>query len=749
MRDPDRFVAVSVYKGMAFVLVTALLLFLLMRRLLGALANREARERQRSEALLSGQNRILEEIVRGASRRAALDSIVLFIEAQSPGMLCSVLLLDDDRVTLRHGAGPSLPAEYIAAVDGSSIGPLAGSCGTAAFTGQPVYVEDIDSDPRWAAYKHLALPHGLRACWSTPIHDAAGAVAGTFAMYYTRPALPSRDQRDLIAVATQLAAIVIARDETERQLRESQGRFDAFMDAAPAIAWVTDEEGRHLYMNKAWGVAFDRDRESFYGRTAADLVPPEVAERIRASDRRVLEDGTPLHVPEDRTAYGNAVHWWNTVKFPFTNAHGQRFIGGVAIDITPRKAMERQLTLLRERLEVVVENLREGLLISDSETGTVHWNPAALRMIGYEDLEQGRRDQERFSELYELSTMDFRVMERRDWPLARVRRGETLLNFDVRVRRRADDWERIFSYSGASVTLAGDDTLAFVTIVDVTGARRKDRELRELAATLEARVAERTTELHEAMLRAEAADRIKSAFLATMSHELRTPLNSIIGFTGILSQGLAGPVNPEQSRQLEMVRTSARHLLALINDVLDISKIEAGQLAVSAEPFALRPLVEQLAASLHPQVERKGLTLTLDLDAAPERLDTDRRRVEQVLLNLLSNAIKFTERGQITVSAVAEPTYRRAPGLRPEPAVRIIVRDTGVGIAERDLAALFQPFRQVDSGLSRQHDGTGLGLSICRRLCDLMGGDIRVTSEYGVGSSFTVILPVNLAPPAV
>ena len=245
----------------------------------------------------------------------------------------------------------------------------------------------------------------------------------------------------------------------------------------------------------------------------------------------------------------------------------------------------------------------------------------------------------------------------------------------------------------------------------------------------------------EKRFRAEEADRIKSSFLATMSHELRTPLNSIIGFTGVVLQELAGPLNPEQAKQLGMVRASARHLLDLINDVLDISKIEAGQLEVRAEPFALADSVESVISSVKPFAERKGLAMAVHLSPELEEMTSDKRRVEQILINLLNNAIKFTERGGVTLTVEAVAAYQPTADTPPVAAVRLCVKDTGLGIKPADLASLFRPFQQLDSELSRRHDGTGLGLAICRRLAELLGGEISVASEWQRGSEFTVIIP--------
>ncbi len=376
----------------------------------------------------------------------------------------------------------------------------------------------------------------------------------------------------------------------------------------------------------------------------------------------------------------------------------------------------------RQFSDTMIESMPGVLYFYDMGGRFLRWNRNFERVSGYSGIE-----------IADMHPLQFFTDEDRPTVEARIDEVFTRGESSVEAPFLAKDGTTIpYMFTGRSVELDGRRCLVGVGI-DISERKAAEAALRELNASLEHKVATRTEELRALLVRAEAADRIKSAFLATMSHELRTPLNSIIGFTGIVLQGMAGPLNPEQTKQLGMVRGSARHLLELINDVLDLSKIEAGQLEVRVEPFDLPESLERVAASVRPQAEKKGLELGVRVAPELRSMTGDRRRVEQVLLNLMNNAIKFTDSGRVTVEAAAD-----AGG-----SLRIRVSDTGIGIKAADLSSLFLPFRQVDSGLSRQHEGTGLGLAICRRLVALMGGEITVSSEWMQGSVFTVRLPLK------
>ncbi|MGD9158500.1 MAG: ATP-binding protein [Desulfobacteraceae bacterium] len=295
------------------------------------------------------------------------------------------------------------------------------------------------------------------------------------------------------------------------------------------------------------------------------------------------------------------------------------------------------------------------------------------------------------------------------------------------------DRENIFAEVNASRTIYLDQPADQVIIRDISERRRAQEELKKAYDQLELKVAERTSELAIAKERAEESDRLKSAFLASMSHELRTPLNSIIGFTGIILQELVGPLNEEQSKQLGMVQDSAHHLLSLINDVLDLSKIEAGQLNVASEKFNIGDIINTVIKTVSPMAEKKGLLLETNISPLTSDIRSDKRRVEQILLNLVNNSIKFTEKGNIKISCESDGEW-----------IITSIKDTGIGIAPEDRNKLFRAFQQIETGLARRFEGTGLGLSICKKLVRLLGGEISAHSNGpGKGSVFTFTLPAG------
>ena len=270
------------------------------------------------------------------------------------------------------------------------------------------------------------------------------------------------------------------------------------------------------------------------------------------------------------------------------------------------------------------------------------------------------------------------------------------------------------------------------SLKNITASRDElDREVAERKQA-EEDVKKYAEQLEQANIHLQEMDSLKSIFLASMSHELRTPLNSIIGYTGLILQGMVGEINEEQREQLATVKRNANHLLNLINDILDISRIEAGKVELSLEEFSLNDAVREVVETLSPAASEKGLEL---LPEVPQdiTLFSDTRRVKQVLVNLVSNAVKFTDQGNVRITA----------RVLEDDNLEIRVIDTGIGIKKEDMYKLFQPFQQMGVSLAMRHKGTGLGLYLTKKLGTILGGDISAKSEYGTGSEFTFTIPLR------
>jgi PAS domain S-box-containing protein len=538
---------------------------------------------------------------------------------------------------------------------------------------------------------------------ATPLKDATGKVIGV-----------ANIARDIGA----LKAEEEARREAERVVRNEKLFNDQLIESMPGALYFYDADGGFLRWNHNF--------ETVTGYTAEEISRMHPRDFFSDDERALVES----RIAETFERGGSAVEAdfiakdGSSRRYFFTGQrvlfNGQPCLVGVGIDISERKQAEARVRESEAHLVEAQRIARLGSWVLDVAADQLTWSEQVYDMFGVP------RDTHRSSYEAFLSFVHPEDRPTVHAALEAARAGRTKLDIEHRIVlpdgtqkfvHELADWRT--DDSGAVTSLAG-------TVHDITDRRRieAEREMRH---------------------RAEAADRIKSAFLATMSHELRTPLNSIIGFTGILLKGLAGPMNDEQLRQLGMVQGSARHLLALINDVLDISKIEAGQLDVRAERFDLRQSIERVTASVQPLAAKKGLELVTEVAKEVGEVTSDQRRVEQILLNLLNNAIKFTEQGRVTLSVDLLTDFRRTPESRVCEAARFCVADTGIGIKPHDLELLFQPFRQLDTGLTRHHEGTGLGLAICRRLAGLLGGEISARSEWQQGCKFTVVLPVGRA----
>lgn len=516
------------------------------------------------------------------------------------------------------------------------------------------------------------------------------------------------------------------RIRAEERLLESERKYRELVENANSIILRWSADGYITFLNEFGQRFFGYSAEEILGRHVMHTIVPPIETGGRNLERVVAEivanPQASENVNENIRRSGERVWiaWTNRiVRDPQGNVVEFLSIG---TDVTDRQRAEARLRESEQHLLEAQRIAQTGSWKLDFRANALKWSDQIYEIFGV--------DRSTFAHSYDAFIAFVHPSDRERLEAAQQAAvaGHARLDIEHRIVLR-DGTEKVvhelanvkFDDSGHPVALEG-------TVHDITDRVRMETE-------------------REMRHRAEAADRIKSVFLATMSHELRTPLNSIIGFTGILLQGLAGPLNQEQNKQLEMVRMSARHLLALVNDVLDISKIEAGQLEITRRSFDVRRSIDKVLAIIAPQARAKGLELLAQMDPELGVGVGDERRFEQVLLNLLSNAVKFTETGTVMLKGESVAEQEFATGAERVPALRVQVCDTGIGIKPEDQTLLFQPFRQVESGLARHHDGTGLGLAICRRLVELMGGTIEVESEWRKGSVFTVTLPRSAPSP--
>lgn len=388
---------------------------------------------------------------------------------------------------------------------------------------------------------------------------------------------------------------------------------------------------------------------------------------------------------------------------------------------------ERSMRESQRRTNLLVEGTPLAAIDWSTEGRIVGWNAAAERLFGYTRHEAlGLPCSVLFPSKWGGDAED-------GW--LQLRSGVNLVE---RIPTRPKEGkELICDWRNTLLCDEHGRELGVMSLVeDVTARVESERELHRLTSTLEQRVEARTAELAEANRQLRDLDRLKNEFLATMSHELRTPLNSVIGFSSILKVGMAGPVNEEQGRQLDMINQSARHLLRLINDLLDLSRIEAGHVRLVTTEVDPGGVLTDVERTLRPMIDQKAAHVPFRFDvvnnAVGSVLVTDRTRLLQILINLANNAVKFTSEGSVTVELRAE-----GDGLVFD------VRDTGPGISAENLRHLFEAFRQVDGSARRAYEGTGLGLYLSRKLAHLLGGEVRVTSELGVGSCFSLWLPLR------
>ncbi|MCF8198496.1 MAG: PAS domain S-box protein [Sulfuritalea sp.] len=393
----------------------------------------------------------------------------------------------------------------------------------------------------------------------------------------------------------------------------------------------------------------------------------------------------------------------------------------IYIDITQRKQAEIALRKSEEQFRAIAQSANDAIVTADGSGQIVNWNHGAEAIFGYSEAEAIGQD------LTILMPARFRKPHLAG--LSRVREGgkPRVMGAPVELNgQRKDGSEFPLELSLAQWEIPEGQFFTGV-IRDITGRKEIERQLENQKAHLEELVAIRTAELTSALEAAQLADKAKSAFLANMSHEIRTPMNGILGMVHILRRD---GLTTRQVQRLDTIDTSAQHLLAIINDILDLSKIEADKLVLEEAPVALGSLLNNVSSILGERARGKGLRLLIETESLPYQMSGDPTRLQQALLNYATNVLKFTEKGSVTLRTVIDQETDESVQVRFE------VEDTGIGIAPEALPRLFRAFEQADNSTTRKYGGTGLGLAITRRLAELMGGEVGVESTPGVGSTF-------------
>jgi len=574
-------------------------------------------------------------------------------------------------------------------------------------TGEVVWVEDARQDPRFCNESEVLREDGVRFFAGAPIRLADGATPGVLWVAGAEPRAADATLARRLQDLADFAADEWARVHATRAQAGYERTMSAIVNAMPVSMVLTDKDVRLLYASPPWIKARALEGREVIGKTLFEL-RPDMFEQWREGMMYCLQGHTHaverLQIPKA----GGGTEWVRVQLAPWYDADGD--VGGLIVtsyEIT-------QIVESLERTERSEERLKLALELAELHV----WE---LDFVRQELFRLGGHDQifDRPWSYDELANGGiWSVVHPADQPevvTAWLRSQAEGVTYRPEYRVVRDDGQEVWA-AGTSKLITDDQNRP----LRMVGA------MRNITAQKQAEAA-----LVQAKEEAEAANRAKSAFLATMSHEIRTPLNGVLG----MAQALAADaeLNAVHRERIEVIRQSGESLLAILNDVLDLSKIEAGKLALETAQFEVGALAKTVHATFQAIAETKGVDFELSVDRAAQGVyEGDQMRVRQILWNLVSNALKFTEKGGVKVRI-----GRERGGLS------LTVFDSGIGMTAPQLAGLFRKFEQADASTTRRFGGTGLGLAICRELAELMGGEITATSAPGMGSTFTVILPLK------
>ncbi len=524
--------------------------------------------------------------------------------------------------------------------------------------------------------------------------------------------------KGLIEVISSSAHKKLQEIEARKQIEENEERASAILNQMSDAFWVTSRHnGEVLDANPAMCQLLGYTRAELLELSVADVEAIDSPQDIQQRIQHILQVGSAHFESRFRRKDGSQVD----VEVGVTYLPAADIFFGFHRDITERKQAEKVLQERDERFRSISAASPDPLVVTRLSDGKIFYaNEQCALLFGISR-----------SELMERRSLEMFVNPSERQALLDMLQLGVVYDWETQLQRA--DGTPFWAVISARLGMFNGEAAIYAGIRDNTERKQWQAALENERAVLEQRVAERTAELSITNASLKHALQVKDEFLASMSHELRTPLTGILGLSEVLRAGIYGNQSDQAQTALRNIEESGQHLLSLINDILDLSKAEAGKIELDLRSISVTNLVESSIRLVRQTAQKKNLRINTNLDSTVEYLEADERRMKQILVNLLSNAVKFTNEGGMIGLDVS--------GLPDMGQLDFTIWDTGIGIRGEDMGRLFKPFVQLDTRLDRPHGGTGLGLSLVHKLVELHGGSIRVESDPGKGSRFTVSLP--------
>lgn len=597
-------------------------------------------------------------------------------------------------------------------------------------------------------------PFGRSAYWAFPLGASKAAdrpAQGLLLLVLSgEPTADFTWAADVLAKRLRSVRARQTQTEGESQLHRERSLLHAIINAVADPLLLTNSQGRLLIANGHAEALFSTAADQSEGRRRAvelnNMFLSAALWRIAVGSTEVAPQELPLVDPADGSdllfeLLGTVVHdpreGTGIVSVLRNVTDLRRATDELAENYRRIRMAEAEVRSERDRLDLIIDSVADPIMVSDNAGKVTLMNPPAERLFTAQpDSDEAaqrrvRTNDANFSSFISgLLSAGGDVRRRGEMSLTDVVTGTALPVEAIAGKMLSDSGELI-----AVVTILHDRSEALERSRLYEQVKRASDDLEAKVVSATAELARQNELLRRQAVELEQASALKSQFLANMSHEFRTPLNAILGYTSLLLDGVSGTLTAGQRKSLERISSNGRHLVGIISEILDLTRIEAGRMPLQPTRFTLPELVAEVMAEMDPIIARSKLTVSSHVSPRVGPIRSDRQKVKQIVLNLLSNALKFTPKGSVTIRV------DRGGGQKT---VAIAVADTGIGINPADREKIFEDFRQVDSTVARPYGGTGLGLSICRRLSRMLGGRIDLESELGRGSVFTLVVSTSL-----